>query len=175
MRSRAEHSRVDHGGFPATPRGKGRRGARRCLACGLLFALFISCRPASEEGREESIPTVDLPADTPFEPENDPQARPRSEGLTGILPTGFPKDLPVYLPSSIIDLGTSARGGYTVTLLSPHGSSQVRSALQTQLRAAGWTASETGGEMLLRKGQQRAWLRFEEGGPGTRYRIEYGI
>lgn len=147
----------------------------RCAA--LLALLFVlgwawGCRRDGEAG-EERLEAVDVAPALTVETAADPAAVERPPELIGALPAGFPDDLPLYLPASLIDFGTGKEGRF-VSLLTPHGLARVEGQVTAQLRQAGWTATGSGaGTWTLRKGSRRVRLTIEDAKPGTFYRFEY--
>lgn len=158
---------------PEHSRTHGEALYRLLVASLVLFAslAWLGCRG---EPKPRNIDTVDVTPGIEIDTSGDQQAKPPKAGLVGILPKDFPGDLPIYIPASLVDFGESARGRPTVSLLSPHGVSRVRRELYAKLRARGWQASSgSDGTVVLRKGREQAWLRIEEGRPGTLYHFEY--
>lgn len=91
----------------------------------------------------------------------------RSGGLTGVLPEGFPNDLPLSLPASIVDFESSR----SVTLLTAEPRSRVESDLVGRWKAEGWAVSSVGaGRFEGEREGRRAHLQVEDAAPGTRYR-----
>lgn len=138
----------------------------------VLVVTFAGCAAPTSEDKE--IDTVDVTPGLEVDTSGDEQARARQPALSGILPTDFPRDLPLYLPASLVDYGESEAGRPTVTLLTADEISRVRRDLHAKLAAAGWESSSgAAGTEVLKKGGARAWLVLEDGRPGTRYRYEY--
>lgn len=149
-----------------------RRVRRPWLAALLAVCCLGGCRGESPEGQEDELEAVDVAPSLEIETADDPTATERAPSLVGLLPPGFPGDLPLYLPASLVDWG-SGEGGRYVNLLTPHGRSRVERELTRLVREGGWTVTASGGGWLLRKGGQRVRLRIENGNPGTLYRFEY--
>jgi hypothetical protein len=93
------------------------------------------------------------------------------------LPRGFPADLPVYVPASVIDFGAATGGNQQAEMLSPHPRAQVAAALEQRLRQNGWTIVPGDGarakQKQLSKGNRQAWLEVRDARPGTLFRYEY--
>jgi hypothetical protein len=144
---------------------------RAVMAVALLLA--AACRPSPDA--EPKLEAVDVGPALEIDIEGDQQAIQRPPELVGILPEDFPKDLPLYLPASLVEFGTAADGWIYVELLSPHTLAQVESALPARLSKGGWTAA--GGQLRqgrdYRKGGRRVRLAIEDAKPGTLYRFEY--
>lgn len=139
-----------------------------------VTAVFVAAgcqRTPGEEPRQ--IEVVDVPPPLTVDVEQDPQARPRKPELVGLLPEGFPADLPLHLPASLIDFGDGDGGRAYVTLASPEARARVRAGLLAAARRQGWSVEEGGSALELRKGGRRVGLRLDDGRPGTVYRFDY--
>lgn len=150
-----------------------RRRGRRFAATLLVPLVFAAC-PSPEPGERE-LATTDVAPALEVETGNDPQASPPVAALTGVLPSDFPADLPLYLPASLVDFGRSDQGLHSVTLLTSHSVSRVRRGLDELLSEQGWAAEPGGadGATVLRKGGRQVRLRVENAQPGTAYIYEY--
>ena len=133
-----------------------------------LASILAGCGSETVAKRTD---TIDVTPAIEVSPDDDPQAKPEVPRLTGALPGDFPSDLPIYLPSSVVDF--SAGDPRSVTLLSPHHPSHVRRELDARWRKEGWQPVETGGRLVLKKGQRGARVSLEDARPGTVYTIEY--
>ncbi len=132
------------------------------------------CRRAVEEAPK--LEAVDVEPALTIGTEDDQRAVERPPALVGVLPEDFPNDLPLHLPASLVDFGTSDTGWYYVNLLTPHSQARVERELSALLTARGWRATDNGSAppgRQLRKGALRARLLIEDARPGTRYRYEY--
>lgn len=138
----------------------------------LTFVLVLpfGCGRSGGSGDVDEIVDVEMPVEV--DTSEDPQEVPRAAQLVGILPQGFPQDVPLYLPASLIDFGTKS-GGQTVTLLTPHELPQMRPAYEDLLRQAGWALHPVDGGVELSKGQRRVRLRWTDSNPGSEYLVEY--
>lgn len=138
----------------------------------LLFLAFaVSC---SDVPTEKRSPTIDVPPPIEVETSEDQQSVEREPAFAGVLPGGFPKDLPIYTPASLVDFGPLEVGGSFVDILTPHEVARVRRAMNGQLKKSGWSsAAGRDGELILSKGSRRVRLTIEDGKPGTLYRYEY--
>jgi len=148
--------------------------AVRTLVLGLLLVLALGC--TKEPKAEDELETVDVRSGTEVDTGSDVKAVKEGPTLTGVLPSHFPKDLPLYLPASLVDYGDTAKGRKTVSLLTPDPLSDVRRALLARLRDAGWNPSAGAGEaevVVLQKGGRPAWLYLGKASTGTLYRYEY--
>lgn len=135
------------------------------------LALYLAgCQPSTEE--TATLEAVDVEPALVVGTEDDQQAVERGPALSGIMPTDFPSDLPLYLPASLIDFGTRDGARY-VSLLTSSSLSQVERELSELLRQQGWSLAEASGSKRLRKGAQQVSLRLENARPGTLYHFEY--
>lgn len=144
------------------------------LLVGALVAIaFLAggCRQNPEQ--EPDLQAIDVGPALVIGTENDQTAVVRPPELVGILPEDFPKDLPLYLPASLVEFGSVDDGWVFVSLLTPHSLANVERQLSARLIKRGWTASSSGGVQQLRKGGSRARLQIENARPGTQYRFEY--
>ena len=150
------------------------RARRTALWIGALIAavVFGGCRRDPE--RQPELEAVDVGPALEIATDDDPKEIERPPELIGILPADFPRDLPLYLPASLIEFGTADDGWVFVDLLTPHAPATVERELSKLLAERGWTSSTaTSGARQLRKGGTRARLRVENARPGTRYRYAY--
>lgn len=164
-----------------TRRGSGTAAGRPVAELALLALLTLlalgfgtGCRGSADDPKKP-VETIDVSPGVEVDTSEDPQARARAPELVGVLPGDFPKDLPVYLPSSLVDFGTTAEGRRSVTLLTAHSLPRVRRELLARLEKSGWSSAAGAGESMLalRKGDRRAWLKLEDSRPGTTIRFEY--
>ena len=151
----------------------GPRGQVLCwiLACWCLA--FLACRPASDEA--EPLETVDIEPGIEVEIANDLQAAPEVPKLSGILPEDFPKDVPLYLPASLVDYGRTDDGRY-IDLLASDNLATVRRELTHRMQARGWRISGDFGRpsgVVIRQGDRKIRLTIQDGRPGTLCRYIY--
>lgn len=136
-----------------------------------LLAFAVSCSDVPSEKRSA---TIDVPPPIEVETSEDQESVEREVAFAGVLPGGFPKDLPVYTPASLVDFGSLEEGGGFVDILSPHEVPRVRRAFVGALKEDGWSsAAGRDGELILSKGSRRVRLTIRDGEPGTLYRYEY--
>ena len=112
------------------------RGARRLLA-----------EPAAHSAEAGELATVEVSAapDAAYSIADDKvERRANPNAIAGALPDGFPTDIPVYLPSSLVDFTSRPEGGAVVVFATPASVSTVSAALSQKLRAAGWQAARSG-------------------------------
>ena len=65
-------------------------------------------------------------------------------GVAGILPEGFPRDVPLPEPSSLVDFGRGPRGGAQVVLEVQAAPAAARAAYEQRLRRAGFEPDAAG-------------------------------
>lgn len=140
------------------------------LAIVLLLVTLLGCGGEESFGDDEHPPpdrTVDVPPLLEVPIDDDPREAPRRVELVGVLPSDFPPDLPIHLPSSVVDFGPG-----TVELLSGSSPAQVRASLRSRLETAGWGVAGDGSSYRLSKNGRSVTLSIR-GGQGTTYRYEY--
>lgn len=154
----------------ANGQGSKRRGLPALVA---LVALLAGCGGAAEEkaAAPKAPETVDVAPSPSVPTTGDIQAAPPRKGLTGVLPSDFPKGLPIYLPSSIIDFGKKG-GSRFVVLQTPDGRAGVESWLRQAAVAAGYQVSGKGGRLSLAKGGRSFTLQVS-GQDTSEFRYEY--
>lgn len=140
----------------------------------ILVALSACGRgPRGQQAPGGELETVEVapPPDAGASLAGDEVERRRQEGgLAGILPSDFPRDLPLPLPASLID---TERGGGKVAILLASSSScgALREAHRLQLFAAGWREEGVGS---FRQGGRRAAVAYRDSRPGCQVRIAVG-
>jgi hypothetical protein len=120
------------------------------------------------------LPTVEVaPApDARVDVGGDVQERRRTETFSGVLPTGFPRALPLPPQASLVDQG--GRGDAWVEVLVPRRPAAVRGPYLQQLRAAGWEVSPTGADAWrCSRADAAVQLTLRGQGPSTRLRLAY--
>lgn len=140
-----------------------------------LMALSVlgACTKEADQDPKAAAETIDVPPALEIPIDNDPQAVPRKIDVSGIMPSNFPKSLPLYGDSSLMNFGDDD-GKAWVDLLTQDGSAQVEKSLRRALGRAGWSVEEAApGVWQLGKGATRARVLFRDGDPGTVYRYEY--
>jgi len=157
-----------------------RSGAARLVFPALLITLiFGSCggdeaakKPALKPGELETV-DVAPPPDARVDVERDVKEKRRAETFAGVLPTGFPRTLPLPPQASLVDQGRSG-GGAWVEVLVPRRLAAVRAPYLQQLAGAGWAASSTGSDAWqLRRDDRTVQLSMRAQGPSTRLRLGY--
>lgn len=149
------------------------RRLRRLVACLAVAALLAlaACGPSPDD--EETGPTIDVEPVADVPEVEDPKEIPRGQGLSGILPGGFPADLPLYLPASLVDFGETEDGTPWVDLLTPRSRDSVRRGFLGLVRDAGWQVEPGDEDLLLAKDGRLVRVTIRDGNPGTVYRVEY--
>lgn len=142
---------------------------RTCLAV-LIAITSVACDRSAPESREPmELDTVDVGGgpDAGLTTEFDERARRVEIEMGGVLPSDFPEGMPIFSPSSVVDLGP----GF-VEMDTPVPLNEVRSSLGAQIQKAGWTVESIGeeGSLYSRNGQQ---VRVELLDPGSGTRIRY--
>ncbi len=146
----------------------------RALLLATVLVAFAACakRPAPEIEKTPELATVEVSAapDAAYSTADDQvERRASADAMAGALPDGFPADIPIYRPSSLIDFVARPEGGYRVVFTAPAAVSTVRAALGEKLRAAGWQQEPAG---VWTKGGRRLRLDVAESAAGTRFQIE---
>lgn len=122
------------------------------------------------------LETVDVgpPLDAELSTEGDLQAVERAAQISGLVPGGVPPDLPLFIPSSVVDFGDLAGGRAFVELDTGQAPAVVQRWLGEHLPAAGWTIGAIGDAVVeADKGSRRVAFRLTDLAPGTRIRLEY--
>jgi hypothetical protein len=119
------------------------------------------------------MPTVEVSAapDAAYSiAEDQVERRANPNALAGALPDGFPKDIPIYRPSSLVDFAAKPDGGALAVFATPAGVAEVSSAMTQKLRAAGWQAGKAGS---FTKAGRSLRLTVEPTPAGARFRVEF--
>lgn len=119
----------------------------------------------------DELETVDVgePLDAELSTESDTKARGVGSHVAGVLPEGFPRDLPLPAPATLVDFGGAGAGQSFVEFFSPDSATTLGPRWERQLAAAGWSRS---GAAWSRAGR-RVRVIVEGSPPGSRVRIEY--
>lgn len=140
-----------------------------------LLVIFIlggcGAAPPANEPAPARVATVEVGAapDATLSTQGDRVETRHESAFAGVLPTGFPKDVPVYEPSSLVDFGESGGWSYAV-FQTPQDLAVARQRFQELLRARGWAADSAAG---FAKQGRHLRLAFENAHPGARIRVEY--
>lgn len=139
----------------------------------VLAILAVGCPGGGDRpGRQKPLETVDVeaPPNAAFTLEEDLKEQRRKVELAGVLPGGFPADLPRYTPSSLVDFGEAIEGRMYVELHTADAFSTAGSKLEGRLAAAGWRRA---GPSAWEKGGRTVLVRLSSLDPGTAIVIEY--
>lgn len=150
---------------------------RHSLLVGSIFGALVASgcgapQPPAEPAKQE-LPTVDVTAapDAAYSTADDRIERRRTDpGLAGVLPDGFPADIPVFRPSSLVDFAAEANGGGSIVFSTAADADGVAAAMAIRLRSAGW--QEAGGGTWT-KAARRLRLVVQSTPAGSRFRIEF--
>jgi len=156
------------------------RGAAPWSFAALVTTLALSGCGGKEEAtkpplKRGELETVEVapPPDARVDVERDVKERRRAETFAGVLPSGFPRGMPLPPQASLVDQGRSG-GGAWVELLVPRRLIAVRGPYLQQLAGAGWSASSSGSDAWqLRRDGRVVQLTMRAQGPSTRLRLGY--
>ncbi len=145
------------------------------LICLTLLFAGAGCRRAPEAPpAPKELETIDVttaPAPDPaLSTADDAQERRVTQSLAGALPDGFPGDVPLFRPASLVDLAAHPEGGQSAQFDTPAARSAVESWMAQRLRANGWS-SGAGGSWTL--GARRIRVTVESRPAGSRFTIVY--
>lgn len=93
------------------------------------------------------------------------------EQFGGVLPSGFPADVPVYTPSSLVEFGEG--GGRFVLLATPDAADAVRTSYRMTLESAGWQPAGGGREQRFTKDERTLRVEVRDAGGASEIRIAY--
>lgn len=134
----------------------------------LPVALLVACQNEPGAQRGKPLETVDVTAkpDAAATLEADGVARPRTDGerVAGVLPADFPREVPLPVPSSLVDFSPRS-----VTLEVQRARAAARESYLAQLRASGFRAGADGD---WQKGERRIRVAFADASGATRITIE---
>jgi hypothetical protein len=146
------------------------------VAIPLAAALVAGgCRrePAAETSNAPApLPTVEVgeAPDAHASLEHEQVERRRAEGaVAGVLPTGFPDDVPLPQPSSLVDFGRGPLGGPSVTLELQMPAAAAQRAYEARLAGAGFERQAPG---VWRRGRRRIGVGVEPYQGAARVEVE---
>lgn len=145
----------------------------------IVVVIMAGCRgvdSARSSGVEESpeVEDIDLPIGVALSTAEDVKGPPIISGVSGVLPTTYPRNLPTHEPSSIVDFGTTQDGWSFVELDTASSPASVISGLRRRLPEAGWSLSADRSDSLrASSGNTSVRVSVQELVPGSRIRIEY--
>lgn len=157
-----------------------RRGSRGVVTLALLvlgIGAGAGCQRADGPPVEDlETVVVEAPPEDAIDISVDTQGRRSAEGIAGVLPGNFPRDLPLFEPATLVDFGVE--GDRYVTFTSPATPGAVRRSLEQRLLGAGWTATGGGGEAAEASGTferqgRRVRLSVESDPAGSLWRLDY--
>jgi len=145
--------------------------ALRIVALVLAVGL-VGCRQDPVEQASAPLETQEIgdPVDAAVTTEYDVQAKSAVEGVGARLPGDFPRDLPLYRSSSVINYGPAQENRRFVELSVSAQPAKVEQRYNAQIEAAGWRR-QGAGEFV--RGSRTIVVTYREGTPGTWVRIEY--
>lgn len=144
---------------------------RTLLALSIAIVSLGCDRSGPEKEEPMELETVDVGGgpDAGLTTDFDEKAKRVEIDMGGVLPSDFPEGMPIFSPSSVVDLGP----GF-VEMDTPVPLSEVRSSLGTQIQRAGWTVDSIGEEgSLYRRNGQQVRVELLDPGSGTRIRYRY--
>jgi hypothetical protein len=150
-----------------------RRIGSLLLAAALLVA--IGCQRSKDRGRAEKLDTVDVGEGlgAGLTTAYDKQAKQVGPEVSGVLPQGFPRDLPLYTPSSLVDFGEADAGLHYLEFDTSDSAAVVRRRLQADLSKSGWRPLSADLATSFVKGDRQAGLTIRDLSPGARIRYVY--
>jgi hypothetical protein len=139
----------------------------------IVIAAAFACAPPAEKPAEpKELETVEVTAapDAALSTAGDAQERRVTSALAGALPDGFPQDLPVLRPSSLVDFAERAGGGYAASFDTPSPPAAVRSTLASRLKGSGWREAGSG---VWTKPDRQVTLTVQPTAMGSRFTYSY--
>ena len=95
-----------------------------------------------------------------------------ANGFSGVLPAGFPADIPMPRPSSLVDVELGEAGRLAVVLASPASPRELGPDYARQLRAAGWQSEGPSLAERWQKGARILRVELVDAKPGSQLRLE---
>jgi hypothetical protein len=143
----------------------------------ILGLLAVACGSPPPDGGSESddlsTEEVGPPVDSELSTEEDVKGALVVEGVAGVLPESYPRDLPLYQPSSLVDFGEGS-GGSFVEFYSPSRIRDVKETLGRQLEDGGWELRDrVSNDWPVAREGRSATIRFTDARPGTTIRVDY--
>lgn len=126
---------------------------------------------APQQAKTADLPTEEVPPppDAHIDVSKDRQEHRRAESFSGVLPTGFPRSLPLPPQASLVD-----QGPRWIEVLVPRHPAEVQQPYLQQLRGAGWSVTGTGERAWsLTRGGTSVRLDLRAQGPSTRLHLAY--
>ncbi|MEE9562346.1 MAG: hypothetical protein V3W50_04680 [Thermoanaerobaculia bacterium] len=143
------------------------------LAAALLVA--IGCQRSQDRERAEKLETVDVGEGlgAGLTTAYDEQAKQIGPEISGVLPQGFPRDVPLYTPSSLVDFGEADAGMHYLVFDTSGSAAVVRRRLQADLSKSGWRPLSADLAASFVKGDRQVGLTIRDLSPGARIRYVY--
>jgi hypothetical protein len=109
----------------------------------VLTAVLLAaggCQRSKDGGPAEKLETVEVGEgfDVGLTTAYDQKAKQVGPEVAGVLPDGFPRDLPLYTPSSLVDFGEADAGLQYLEFDTSDSAAVVRRRLEAKLAASGW-------------------------------------
>ena len=149
---------------------------RLVAAVALLSAWlgWVGCARAPEPAENGHLETVEVGVklDEYASLEEEPvevRRREPASGIAGVLPEGFPGDVPLPTPSSLVDFVAEPGRGLSVTLERQSPPEAARRSYEAKLRGAGFRDL---GEGSWKRGERRIRVSVESFGGAARITVE---
>lgn len=143
----------------------------------LTGALLVTsgCQGPKEHGRDAKLETVDVGEglDAGLTTAYDEQAKQVGPEVSGVLPEGFPRDLPLFTPSSLVDFGEADAGMHYLEFDTSDSVAVVRRRLASELSKSGWQPLSRDSADSFVKGDRQVGLTIRDLSPGARIRYVY--
>ena len=144
----------------------------------LLTAVLLvtsGCQRSGDGGRVEKLDTVEVGEgfDAALTTAYDEKAKQVGPEVAGVVPEGFPRDLPLYTPSSLVDFGEADAGMHYLEFDTSDGAAVVRRRLEAELARAGWRPLAADLTTSFVKGDRQVTLTIRDLSPGARFRYVY--
>ncbi len=147
---------------------------RSMLLAVLVALLLVACGGSTNKPSHLETEDVAPPPDASLSTAHDAQAKTRSEGISGIVPSDVPVGLPLYSPSTVVDFGKVGPGRRYLTLVTADALAKVEKSMRGDLIAAGWQLSAgADGKVVATRDEIEVDFQWIDAQPGTRIRIEY--
>ncbi|MGB3561956.1 MAG: hypothetical protein WBH85_02410 [Thermoanaerobaculia bacterium] len=143
------------------------------LAAALPVA--IGCQRSKDRGRAEKLETVEVGEgfDAGLTTAYDEKAKQVGPEISGMLPEGFPGDVPLYVPSSLVDFGEADAGLHYLEFDTSDSVAAVRRRLVGELAKSGWQPLSRESAESFVKGDRQVGLTIRDLSPGARIRYVY--
>jgi len=149
-----------------------RKGGFLGLVAPILALGACSAPPANAPPPQPTLETVEVGSarDAKASLAEERVERRRAEaGVAGVLPEGFPADVPLLRPASLIDFASEPDGRLSITLGTKTSCSVSDETYRRLLASAGWTPAGGAGRFHL--GGRELAVAFEDAHPGCHIRL----